>query len=197
GKMTELMLEAEGPDGLWAIFSVDDEAGYFYVYKSENQEVLAQIRIYRDEQKFSIHESDVRVMWSNDLNKCGIVIWGKMRGIIRLDNRREICPPFESHDSPGINDTEDLMGFINYLDEDQFIRARQKYWQEIVKRHENIEPRPEQETPIKTNFIQYENGSHSSFALFEDDDTTGYLYLYRPQDKRILRHLHIYDRSKE
>ena len=195
--MTELMLEMRGPDGLFAIFSEDEGAGYFYIYKSENQEVLAQICIYESRQKFAVQESDIEVMWSTDYKKSGVAIWGQMRGIINPSNGEEKFARLEDHNSPGITDVEWLKGFDNYLDQNQFIRARQRYWKEMVKQHDNIEPRPEQETPIETNFIRFARGPASWFAVFEDDGTTGYLYLYSSEERKVTRHLHLYDRSEK
>jgi len=196
--MSDFILEAEGPNGLFAIFSEDEGAGYLYVYKPEFQEVLAQIRIYESEQNLVVQESDVHVMWSEDYKKCGVAIWGKMRGIIELANNRETSLSLHSHDSPGITDADLLEGFNNYLDVTRFIRARQRYWKEIVKKHEpNAQPTPEKQTPIETNFVCDARGPDFQFAVFEDDGTTGYLYLYVSDKNRVLQHLHIYDRSSE
>jgi hypothetical protein len=196
--MSELMLEAQGPNGLFAIFSEDEGAGYFYVYKPEFQEVLAQIRIYESQQKLVIQESDVDVMWSEDYKKCGVAIWGKMRGIIELANNRETSLPLDSYDTLGITDLGLLEGFNKYLDVTKFIRSRQRYWQGIVEKHEpNALPTPEEQMPIKTNFVRNARGPDFRFAVFEDDGETGYLYLYTSQENSILRHLHIYDRSSE
>ncbi len=196
--MSEIMLEVQGPDGLFAIFSEDEGAGYFYVYKSQLQKVLAQIRIYKGEQKLSVQESDIRVMWSADYKKCAVAVWGKIRAIIEVANNREASLPLDSHDSPGITDVDLLEGFINYVDISKFIRARQRYWKAIIRKHEpNARPKPEEQTPTETNFIRDAKGPEFWFAVFEDDGTTGYLYLYTSRENRVLRHLHIYDRSRE
>jgi hypothetical protein len=78
--MTELMLEVRGPDGLVAIFSEDEGAGYFFVYKSQTKEVLAQLRIYESGYKVLISESEVQL---------NVVLgWSKMWSDYRWENAR-------------------------------------------------------------------------------------------------------------
>ena len=109
--MTELMLEAQGPDELFAIFSEDEGSGYFYVYKPESQKVLARILIYESGQKLSVRESDVQVMWSSGYKKCGVAMYGKMRGVIDVEKGQDGRVWLESRETPGIGDAEWLSGF--------------------------------------------------------------------------------------
>jgi Uncharacterized protein conserved in bacteria (DUF2251) len=89
-----------------------------------------------------------------------------------------------------------LEGFGDYLDLDQFIMARQRYWKEMVKEHEpDARPLSQDQTPIETNFINYSSGPKKTFAIFEDYAETGYLYLFSLAEETILRFLHIYDHS--
>ena len=134
--MTELMLEAQGPDGLFAVFQEDEGEGFFFAYKPETQDVLAQIRIYESGLNPSVRESDVQLMWSSDWTKCGIAVWGQMRGVINIATGEETCVPLES-DRRGIVDPEWLKGFEkNYLDQYLFVRSRQRYWKETAKEQE-------------------------------------------------------------
>src|SRR5260370_35238036 len=96
--MTELTLEAQGQDGLYAIFHEDEGAGYFFVYKPQTKNVLAQIRIYESGANVSVHESDILLMWSSDWTKCGIAISGLMRGVINIATGQEACAPLGSQD---------------------------------------------------------------------------------------------------
>lgn len=197
--VTDLTLETEGPDGLFAVFQEDEGAGYFFVYKPEKQGVLAQIRIYETGLKARVRESDVQLMWSSDQTKCGIAVWGQMRGIINVASCEEICVPLES-DRRGITDPEWLRGFEkDYLDQYFFLRSRQRYWKETVKEQGSrvVRVHPEDETMLETNFIVYAIGLEAHAAVFEDDGETGYLYLYSPKEQTVVRYLHIYDRSKE
>jgi uncharacterized protein DUF2251 len=125
------------------------------------------------------------------------MIWGKMRGIIDLGFLREICAPLRELCSPAIADFEWLKGFDNYMDEEQFFRARQRYWKKYVQQQKpGVQPNPEDQTPIETKFIQKAKGPGNLFGVFEDDGATGYLYLYDSVERDVLRHLHIYDGSK-
>jgi hypothetical protein len=196
--MTDLMLETQGPDGLFAVFQEDEGEGFFFAYKPETQGVLAQIRIYESGLKPSVRESDVQLMWSSDWTKCGIAVWGQMRGVINIATGEETCAPLEG-DRRGIIDPEWLKGFEkSYLDQYLFVRSRQRYWKERVKEQEpaTVQVRPEDETPPETNFIVYAIGAEEQAAVFEDEGETGYLYLYSLREQTVVRYLHIYDRSK-
>jgi hypothetical protein len=50
-------------------------------------------------------------MWATGETKCGVAIWGKMRGIIGLSNGGEGRVWMESRDTPGIGDQKWLEGF--------------------------------------------------------------------------------------
>lgn len=192
-----------GPDQYVAFFeategSSEEETppgGYLYISDRKDQRIIRHLEIYNDP-GLSVHEDDVRIFWSSDGNKCGVAIWGRMRGIINVANGLEMHVPLKGRHSDAITDHEWLSGFENYMDQNQFIHARQRYWKEMVRRYENIESHAE-ETMTETNFIQYQKGSDGLFAVFEDDDTTGYLYLYDFQAGSIARHLHLYDRSQK
>jgi hypothetical protein len=192
-----LMLEEQGPAGYFAVFEQDEGAGYFFVYKPEKQEVLSQIRIYESGSNLSVKESDIKLMWSSDQTKCGIAVWGRMRGIINIESGKETSAPLEGG-LRGISDLESLKGFEkNYLDEYLFLKARQRYWKETLKEQELgiVKVRAEDETPPETNFIVYAIGPHEQAAVFEDDGESGYLYLYSSQEQTVVRYLHIYDRA--
>jgi hypothetical protein len=47
----------------------------------------------------------------------------------------------------------------------------------------------------KGEFIVEAAGPKGLVAVFEDDGETGYLYLYEPEVRGIVRHLHIYNRT--
>src|SRR5215467_4382928 len=83
------------------------------------------------------------------------------------------------------------------MEQNEFVSARQRYWQEMVKRYSNVEPRPEEEAPVETNVICFLQGPTPLFAVFEDDGVTGYLYLYNSEEQRVTRYLHLYDDAGE
>jgi hypothetical protein len=120
-----------------------------------------------------------------------------MRGIINLATGGEMSAPVKERRTLGVADAESLVGFDDYVGENEFISARQRYWKEIGKQDANLEPPLEEETPVETNFIKFQKGPDRPVAVFEDDGETGYLYLYDPKEKNILQHVHSYDRSKD
>jgi hypothetical protein len=194
-----------GPDEYVAFFEATEgkpeeetpPGGYLYISDRKDQKIIRHLEIY-DQLGLDIHEDDVQIFWSADGSKCGIAIWGRMRGVINLINGREVRFLLKDRHSDAITDREWLSGFENYLDQNHFIRARQRYWKEIVRQYENIKPRPEEGAAIETNFVHYKKGPDSLFAVFEDDNATGYLYLYDLYDSQagsVARHLHLYDRS--
>ena len=197
--MRELLIDVQGPSGLFAVFEEDQEQGvaYLYIYEPNGAGIIRHLRIYDLSPNIMPQPQDIEVVWSADYKKCGVAIWGRMQGIMDLTDGREVSVPIEGREAPGITDPEWLKGFENYLDQDQFIQARKKYWMEMIKQYEaNTNPCGDDETSTETNFILNSNGPDKSRAIFEDDGATGYLYLYDLEEEKVLRHLHIYDRSE-
>ena len=94
----------------------------------------------------------------------------------------------------GIRTEQGLEGF----DAEEFIRARQRCWKETLKRfHPETDTLDERLTPIETNFIVAAKGDSGHLAVFEDEGDTGYLYLYASREKKVLRYVHVYDRSEK
>lgn len=187
-----------GPERLAAFFDEDDHGGYLYISDREANRIVRALRIYDNSEALHVKETDVDVVWSSDGTKCGVMIWGRMRGIINVANEREaeVSVQLKDRASPAITDPDWLKGFDNYMDENQFIRARQRYWKEMVKEHKpDAQPLPEDQTPIQTNFILHASGPNKTSAVFEDDGKTGYLYLYSLIEQTVMRSLHVYDRS--
>jgi hypothetical protein len=170
--------------------------GYLYVKKRNAEKIIRHLKIYQA--PLEVKEDDIEILWSSDGKKCGISIWGRMRGIINLADGREISTPLESRESPAIADPEWLDGFEYYLDQNQFIRARQRYWKRMAKRLDpSAQINEEEETPIETDFVINATGPDDLLAVFEDNRETGYLYLYDSKEHRVVEHLLIYDRSEE
>ncbi|HZR30119.1 MAG TPA: DUF2251 domain-containing protein [Terriglobales bacterium] len=196
--------DTSGSEEYVAIFEVTDgtendapAGGYLYVLDRKEGKIIKHLEIYNNP-TLDIQEGDVKIFWSSDGSKCGLAIWGRMHGVIDIVRRQGITALLEGHESLPITDPEGLKGFEDYLDQKQFIQARQRYWKEMVKQHEpNAQPGGEDETPIETNFIVYSKGPNGWFAVFEDDGETGYLYLYNSEHQKVARHLHIYDCSEK
>lgn len=109
--MGDFIVDRTRPDGLAGVFEDDGETGYLYIYKPETGEILRHLHLYDRSAEVDVREEDVRVVWSDDLNKCGVVIWGKMRGIIDLRNGQEGRVWLENRRTPGIGDPNWLVGF--------------------------------------------------------------------------------------
>jgi hypothetical protein len=105
------LVEAPGPNGLYGVFEDNGETGYLYLYEPEGRGVLNHLRVYVRGPLIVVTENDVNVEWSSDLSKCGVRIWGKLRGIINLHTTQEGRVLLESRDTPGIGDPEWLKGF--------------------------------------------------------------------------------------
>jgi hypothetical protein len=82
----------------------------------------------------------------------------------------------------------------------EFISARQQYWQLEEKRAAQTVSLPNTETaPFveeDSNFVLYAPGLGEIYGVFEDSGKTGWFYLYNAKQRRILKAAHIYDRAK-
>jgi hypothetical protein len=198
---TVFVEDSSGPDRYTGFFEQTDgteegtpPGGYLYVSDHFSEQVVGAVEVYRA--PLELTEGNVKVFWSTDGTKCGVEIWGRMRGIIDVTTGDQVHVEVSSPQSPAITDPEWLRGFDSYLDHHQFVRVRQRFWK-VEAQHCDPEarPLPENETPIETNFIMYEKGPDDLFAVFEDDGHSGYLYLYDSKKGEIAENLHNYDRS--
>ncbi len=101
-----------GPDEYSGFFEDDGETGYLYVSDRRKGEIVQHLQIYTNSPALGVDEEEVQVLWSQDGSKCGVLIWGGMRGIIDLASRKEGRVLVESRDSPPIDDQEWLKGFV-------------------------------------------------------------------------------------
>jgi hypothetical protein len=109
--MPSFTVDRAGPAGLVGVFEDDGETGYLYVYEPKTRKILRHLHLYDRSANVNVKVEDVRVEWSKDLNKCGVVIWDKMRGIIDLEQQREGRVWIEDRNTPGIADCNWLKGF--------------------------------------------------------------------------------------
>jgi hypothetical protein len=100
-----------GPEGFAGFFDEDGHGGYLYISDQKADRIIRRLRIYESSDVLSVQESDVEVLWSTDGTRCGVVIWGKMRGIIDLASGGEGRVWMETRDTPGIGDQTWLEGF--------------------------------------------------------------------------------------
>ena len=61
--MSDFMLEKVGYRGLYAVFHQDAGQGFFFLYRSEANEVLVQIQVYEQEPNPPLREDDVQISW--------------------------------------------------------------------------------------------------------------------------------------
>ena len=108
---TTLVVFAKGPRATFAVFENDGESGYLYVYDSSQHTVKQHLHLYDRVPGLEPTEEDVKVLWTRDGNKCGVLIWGKMRGVMDLANQTEGRAWLERRDTPGISQRNWLEGF--------------------------------------------------------------------------------------
>ncbi len=107
----QFVVATPGPPEYVGFFEQDDRTGYLYLLARAKKHVVAYVPIYTAAARLKIRASEVRVVWSADGDKCGVVIRGQMRGIIDLSRDRPGHASFVDPSSPGINDFEWLRGF--------------------------------------------------------------------------------------
>ena len=195
--------DTSGPERYAAVFEATSGSkegappgAYLYVFDRRVQEIVRHVEISR-EPLLTLKENDARIFWSSDGTKCGVSIWGRMRGIINLSTAQTKSAPLQDQRSPAITDSEWLRGFDDYVDRDVFVRARQKFWKQQAKQHEpTTRICTEEQTALETNFIAYSKGAAGYFAVFEDDGDTGYLYVYDPIGQEIIQYVQVYSDSR-
>ena len=85
-------------NGYDAFFEQDDATGYLYL--SDKTGVLYDLHIYNRTPSFSVEEKDVEVIWTDSGDRCGVVILGKLRGVIGING--DMCRPAYVMSSDGI-----------------------------------------------------------------------------------------------
>jgi hypothetical protein len=107
----QFVVAAAGPPEYFGFFEQDDRTGYLYVVGRARKQVVAYVQLYTCASRLKVRASEVKVVWSAEGDKCGVVIRGQMRGIIDLPNGRRGRASFVEPSSAGINDFEWLQGF--------------------------------------------------------------------------------------
>lgn len=100
-----------GPADYVGFFEDDGETGCLYVSDKKTDQVIKHVQIYDNAGQLNLREDDVQVIWSSDGEKCGVVIWGGMRGIIDLGRGAEGRAKLLSRAAPAISDPQWLSGF--------------------------------------------------------------------------------------
>jgi hypothetical protein len=202
GEDSEARIFVEDTDGrtdFAGLFEEQNGKGHLYIWDRRTEKILDHVEIYDDlKGLLEPAEDDVQVLWSKDGARCGVTIWGAMRAIVDLPGRQKAVAPLKERSSEAIADREWLKGFGNYVNQGEFIRARQRYWKKKSQEGEPSLPLlSDNKTPIETNFIVCEAAADCMFGVFEDEGDTGYLYIYNTDKHTISHHLHVYNRSKK
>jgi hypothetical protein len=93
--------------GYRAIFEQDDATGYLYLANSEK--ILHALHIYSRKPALNVAEQDVEVIWTDSGDRCGVKIFGKLRGVIGING--DIYRPANVMDSDGIVEAKWWRGF--------------------------------------------------------------------------------------
>ena len=94
-------------NGYRAFFEQDDATGYLYL--ADARKVLLDLHIYNRKSSLNVCEEDVEVIWSESGVRCGVLIRGKLCGVIGLNG--DLCRPAHVLDSEGITDPKWTIGF--------------------------------------------------------------------------------------
>ena len=87
---------------------------------------------------------------------------------------------------------------LSELSREDFVRARAQYQRDATKAENGPAAELASETQATErdgSFMLYSPGPGSTFAVFEDDTETGWFYLYEATQQKILKAVHIYERS--
>ncbi|MGC2529161.1 MAG: DUF2251 domain-containing protein [Candidatus Acidiferrum sp.] len=91
---------------------------------------------------------------------------------------------------------------LSELSYDEFVRARNLYWQQKAAKNTGQDSSLSKKSAVApglreeaSNFMLYAPGPEGIFAVFQDDDQTGWFYLYGAEQRAILKSAHIYNRS--
>jgi hypothetical protein len=90
-----------------AFFEQDDATGYLYL--SNGEKVLHALHIYNRKPSIEIREEDVEVIWTESGERCGVLIRGKLCGVIGLNG--DLCRPAHVLETEGITDPKWTIGF--------------------------------------------------------------------------------------
>jgi hypothetical protein len=115
------IVDEMGPSGVFGVFEDDGETGWLYLYEparagneGDADAILHARHVYNRSETCAPAEGDVAVLWTDDLTRCGVVVWAKMRAIIDVDSRRDHAAALKDRKSQGIVDAEWLRGFSSY-----------------------------------------------------------------------------------
>ncbi len=107
--------DTDGPAEYVGFFEDTGETGDLYVSDRKQDKIVQHLQVYVDPGSLEVKEDDVEVFWSSDGSKCGVRIWGGMRGIIDMRKQRSVRAPLWNRLSEPIRDRNWLRGFEQYF----------------------------------------------------------------------------------
>jgi hypothetical protein len=113
--VSNFMLYAPGPEGVFAVFEDDDQTGWFYLYGAEHRAILKSAYIY-DRSNVAVDEDVVDIGWAADGSACGLAVWGEFRAFLGVSNDLETQKPVTDAEERGIPTSHWPAGFDRYLE---------------------------------------------------------------------------------
>jgi hypothetical protein len=108
---SRIFADAKGPGNLYGVFEETEETGDLYLYEPDGRGIVQWLQVYQKSPLFSVEPGDAAVVWSEDFDKVGVLIWGGLRAIIDTGHGREGRITIKDRNTPPINDPEWLKGF--------------------------------------------------------------------------------------
>ena len=108
---TLIVINEEEPEGYAGVFEDDGITGYLYVHDTNKGKIIKHLQIYNEAETLALKKEEIGVIWSEDWTKCGVVIFGGIRGIIDLKNNFEARVFMTDRNTPPVGDEEWLTGF--------------------------------------------------------------------------------------
>ena len=96
---------------MFGVFEDDEVTGYLYLYCPDGADAISRHLFIYNRRDMQIEQADVDVVWSRDLDRVGVRVWGEMRGIMELSTGREVHAVLVQRGDPGIRDGAWLDGF--------------------------------------------------------------------------------------
>jgi hypothetical protein len=122
--MSDFMIEKLGGGGLYAVFHQDAGQGFFFLYRSETNEVLVQAQVFGHEPNPPLTEDDVEISWPTGTDAY-LLIRGKTA--CRIDVTKMIAECGSRADEvTQLRRNADVSNAF----QTRFKQERQRYWKE-------------------------------------------------------------------
>lgn len=123
--MSDFMIEKLGEGGLYAVFHQDGGQGFFFLYRSEANEVLVQALVYEHEPNPPLREDEVQISWPTTADAY-LAIRGRKVCRINVTSMTAECGLKDDEDTEQLRKADDMLATFRMT----FEEARQRYWKE-------------------------------------------------------------------